>query len=173
MKLIDDLRRENLARLRDSFNGVKPFADHLGKSESQVSQWINGSAHSETGKPRGMRSSTARWIEDKCGKRPGWLDQDHSVEALALQAGMRRQLMDDPSGMGPRDEEIEGLLPSSNTLPSSPSDSSGSTPEHETFSDEERFIAMAYRSASPEMRAAIMTMAKTVHPDGIFSERAA
>lgn len=82
MKLIDDLRRENLLRLRREFEGVKGLADHLGKSESQVSQWLNASAHSVTGKPRGMRSTTARWIEEVCGKPTGWLDTDHALDDL-------------------------------------------------------------------------------------------
>lgn len=77
MKLIDDIRRENLAALRDQYGTVIALANRLERSESQVSQWINGSAHSGTGKPRGMRSETARFIEEKCAKPVGWLDIAH------------------------------------------------------------------------------------------------
>lgn len=81
MKLIDDLRRENLSILRREFGGLKQLSEKLDREDSQVSQWILGSKNSGTGKPRGMRSDTARFIELKCGKTEGWLDQDHSTEA--------------------------------------------------------------------------------------------
>ncbi|THF55942.1 helix-turn-helix domain-containing protein [Pseudothauera rhizosphaerae] len=76
MKLIDDIRAENLARLAGEHGSVKNLAEHLRKSESQVSQWINRSTNSGTGKPRTMRSTTARAIEEACGKEVGWLDRD-------------------------------------------------------------------------------------------------
>ena len=83
MKSIDDIRRENLQALEQQFGSLKKLADTLERSESQVSQWKNGAANSATGKPRGMRTETARYIEEKSGMRPGWLDSDHSIEALA------------------------------------------------------------------------------------------
>lgn len=79
MKMIDDIRRENMAKLVEEFDSVTALSARLERSESQVSQWLNGSIHSETGKRRGMRADTARYIESKCGKKPGWLDIDHSV----------------------------------------------------------------------------------------------
>lgn len=78
MKLIDDLRRENLTKLRLEFGGLKVLSEKLERDDSQVSQWILGSKNSGTGKPRGMRSDTARYIELKCGKPEGWLDHDHT-----------------------------------------------------------------------------------------------
>lgn len=84
MKSVDEIRRENLCILRDYYGGVRALADYLGKSESQVSQWLNASAHSETGKPRGMRPSSAREIEEKTGKPKGWLD--HSSEPAAKES---------------------------------------------------------------------------------------
>lgn len=80
MKLIDDLRRENLTYLRKELGGLKQLSEKLEREDSQVSQWILGSKNSGTGKPRGMRSDTARFIELKCEKPEGWLDQDHSSE---------------------------------------------------------------------------------------------
>jgi len=81
MKLIDDLRRENLAQLRADAGGLNKLSSLLDRDDSQVSQWLNGLKNSGTGKPRGMRSNTARYIEEKCKKPQGWLDQDHSAEA--------------------------------------------------------------------------------------------
>jgi|GEM_PF-1909506 len=78
MKLIDDIRRENLAHLREELGGLRPLAQKTERNDSQVSQWIQGSKNSGTGKPRGMRSDTARFIESKCGKPSGWLDADHA-----------------------------------------------------------------------------------------------
>ncbi len=83
MKSIDDIRRENLQALERQFGSLKNLADALERSESQVSQWKNGAINSATGKPRGMRTETARFIEEKSGVRPGWLDTDHSNEALS------------------------------------------------------------------------------------------
>lgn len=80
MKMIEDIRRENLAALRKEFGRGGGFADLIGKSEAQITQWIKGSKNSGTGKPRGMRPETARLIESKCGKPPGWLDTIHIDE---------------------------------------------------------------------------------------------
>lgn len=74
MKLIDDIRAENLKRLVEEFGSLKALAERLGKSESQVSQWVNRSINFGTGKPRGMRSATARAVEVACCKPEGWLD---------------------------------------------------------------------------------------------------
>lgn len=85
MKLIDDLRRENLRALREEFGGLNRLSEMLEREDSQVSQWILGSKNSGTGKPRGMRGDTARFIETRCSKPQGWLDQDHGI-APALPA---------------------------------------------------------------------------------------
>lgn len=82
--MIDDIRRENMAALVEEFHGVANLATRLERSESQVSQWLNGSAHSVTGKRRGMRADTARYIEKKCGKEEGWLDKDHSASPNSI-----------------------------------------------------------------------------------------
>jgi hypothetical protein len=90
MKMIDEIRRDNMATLVKEMGSVKAIAEALGSSESQISQWLLGSAHSKTGKPRGMRAGSARKIETACRKPAGWLDLDHSdqdtvtVEALTV-----------------------------------------------------------------------------------------
>jgi transcriptional regulator with XRE-family HTH domain len=91
MKKIEDVRRENLRRLRDEIGSVQELADRIGKSQSQVSQWLNASAHSASGKPRTISSGSCREVE-KALKRPdGWMDVEHqdliaapTSEAVAL-----------------------------------------------------------------------------------------
>lgn len=78
MKSIDEIRRENLALLRHEFGSLRGLAVILDRDESQVSQWMQGSKNSGTGKPRGMRSDTARYIETCTNKKSGWMDADHS-----------------------------------------------------------------------------------------------
>lgn len=72
--LIDDIRRANLALLVKEAGGVGRLAERLERDQSQVSQWLNASRNSATGTPRGMRSATCRFIEQKMGKPEGWLD---------------------------------------------------------------------------------------------------
>lgn len=86
MKMIDELRAENLARLAHELGSVAALAARLSRSESQVSQWINRSINSGTGKPRSMRSDTARWIEEATNKPRGWLDLDHDGENVPAQS---------------------------------------------------------------------------------------
>ena len=91
MKKIEDVRRDNLRRLRDELQGVQNLADRIGKSQSQVSQWLNASTHSASGKPRTISSASCREIEKATGKPDGWMDVEHvpltvvqSNEATAL-----------------------------------------------------------------------------------------
>jgi hypothetical protein len=74
MKTIDEIRRIRLHELVAEYGGLSALATHLGKSESQVGQWLHGLKDSKTGKPRGMRSDMARFIEERCGKHKTWLD---------------------------------------------------------------------------------------------------
>lgn len=84
VKLIDQIRRDNLDRLQKELGSLKKLADLVGRSESQVSQWKLGAKHSTTGKPRGMRSETARHIEACLGRPIGWMDIDHDAEPIVL-----------------------------------------------------------------------------------------
>lgn len=83
MKMIDDIRAENMRQLATECGGNAQLAERLGRSESQISQWINRSTNYGTGKPRGMRSGTARWIETTMGKPKGWIDQDHETPSIS------------------------------------------------------------------------------------------
>lgn len=76
MKTIDQIRRENLALLVRDHKTQSQLADKLDKSSSQLSQWLNQSKNSGTGKPRKMSDEAAREIERKCNKPLGWMDQD-------------------------------------------------------------------------------------------------
>ncbi|PJK00816.1 hypothetical protein CO641_02270 [Lysobacteraceae bacterium NML91-0213] len=75
---IDEIRRANLAILVREFGSVAAVARLADRTPSQVSQWLNGSKNSATGKPRGMLKDTARYIERVTGKPEGWLDTFHS-----------------------------------------------------------------------------------------------
>lgn len=83
MKTLELIHKENLRLLADELGGVAAAAAKVGCSPSQYSQWMNGSTHSATGKPRGMRSSSARRIEQAVGKPTGWMDQSHTDVAPA------------------------------------------------------------------------------------------
>jgi len=78
MNTIDSIHRENLQALVREFGSVSTVAVKIGCSSSQYSQWMNGSENSGTGKPRGMRPSSARRIEKALGKPVGWMDQLHA-----------------------------------------------------------------------------------------------
>ncbi len=74
MTTVDDIRRERLATLISEAGGVAKLANKLGKSSAQISQWLNASPDSKTGRPRGMRPDSCREIESACGKQTGWMD---------------------------------------------------------------------------------------------------
>lgn len=82
MKKIEDVRRDNLRRLRDELGGVQELADRLGKGQSQISQWLNASTHSGTGKPRAISSGSCREIERTLRKPEGWMDVEHAPMTL-------------------------------------------------------------------------------------------
>lgn len=84
MKPIDEIRRDNLAAIVAEIGGVTALAELLQKSVSQVSQWLNGSANSGTGKARGMRPSSCREIELACKKPLGWMDASHGMARKEL-----------------------------------------------------------------------------------------
>lgn len=101
MKSIDDIRRENLAELVAEFHGITPLAARLDRSHSQVSQLLTGAKDSKTGKRRGMRSTTARYIEDRCGKPGGWMDSEHpSANNLAVASVSHSQSTTSPEITG-------------------------------------------------------------------------
>lgn len=102
MKTLEVIHKENLRRLADELGGVAAAAAKVGCSASQYSQWMNGSTHSATGKPRGMRSSSARRIEQAAGKPVGWLDQSRTEDVAPTQ---------------PFDENVKPASPSLRRIP--------------------------------------------------------
>lgn len=81
MVTINEIRRRNLASLKEKYGSWRSLADAFGVSESQLSQWVNASADSRTGRPRGMRDSTCRKLEQAIGLKQGWLDLSHAISA--------------------------------------------------------------------------------------------
>jgi phage repressor protein C with HTH and peptisase S24 domain len=79
MKTIDEIRKDNLSALAKELGGIGVLADKIERSPSQVSQWVSGSKHSVSGKPRRLSSDSARYIEQRCAKQNGWLDVDHKL----------------------------------------------------------------------------------------------
>lgn len=123
MKDIDDIRRENLRRIEKEA-GSPSFAAHLlGMSPAQFTNLRDGARDSKTGKPRGMRKTTAREIEAKVGKPVGWLDIDHSdaSAAVVVSAGPKGwdQLTDDERAAFQAlvDAVLAGLVALPNTKP--------------------------------------------------------
>lgn len=75
---IDDIRHRNLLLLVENAGGQRQLADKIGKQPAQISQWVNKSINSRTGKPRKMLGETAREIEEKLELERGWMDRRNS-----------------------------------------------------------------------------------------------
>lgn len=75
MKTIEETYRERLLMLSKEYGGQTGLSKRIDKSPAQISQWINGSADSKTGKARSMKSDTAREIEVALKLPRGWFDQ--------------------------------------------------------------------------------------------------
>lgn len=75
MQPIEETRRQNLARLVEEVGKQSTLAGMLDKSPAQLSQWLNRSPNSRSGRPRVISNDSAREIEQKLGKPHGWLDQ--------------------------------------------------------------------------------------------------
>jgi hypothetical protein len=106
MKTTFEIHKENLEALVEEFDSVTAVAKMIGCSDSQYSQWLNGSTNSGTGKPRGMRPSSARRIEKACGKPSGWMDREHLKPVVA--ANLESAL--DSLGLACETNEEIGLL---------------------------------------------------------------
>ena len=75
MKTIEETRLTRLTMLKDECGSVAALAERTGHSQSQLSQWLNESKDSKTGKPRTIASTSCRSIEIRLGKDKGWMDQ--------------------------------------------------------------------------------------------------
>jgi hypothetical protein len=100
MKVIEEIRLENLRQLVDDAGGVARFAGLARKQPAQISQLLNQAPDSKTKKPKAIGSSQAREFEVAAKKELGWMDHDHSnrqyeawmalpkaVRDLAMKAG--------------------------------------------------------------------------------------
>jgi len=83
MRDINTVRRENLRLIEREAGGSSNAARLIGMSPAQFINLRAGAKDSKTGKPRGMRSATARTIEKAVGKPYGWMDTDHSTPELS------------------------------------------------------------------------------------------
>lgn len=111
MRPVDEIRRENLRTLIARYKGQREFAEAAGvKSTAQISQWVNASKNSKTGKPRVMSGATARAMEGALGLPHGWIDTDHNTEdtnsaivpkAETAPGYVRFELFEGGAGMGP------------------------------------------------------------------------
>lgn len=96
MKTIEQIHRDNLAFLVVENGSASLVAKMVGVSDSQFSQWLNGSKNSGTGKPRGMRPASCRKIEEKCGKPVGWMDVVNKSEIDPMRSKVTAIHPDDP-----------------------------------------------------------------------------
>lgn len=87
MKTIDDIRTDNLKALVQQHGGTNKFAEKIGKGAAQVSQWVNRSANSITGRPRVVSTASCRAIEAELELPFGWMDTEHDDTANGLEVG--------------------------------------------------------------------------------------
>lgn len=83
MKTIEETYRERLQMLIEKHGGQTNLGKLIDKSPTQISQWINASPDSKTGKPRSLKSDTAREIEIALDLPKAWFDQPISVNLPA------------------------------------------------------------------------------------------
>lgn len=77
MKTIEEIRVENLRTLVVECGGNSGLARVSGKSDAQISQWLNRTRDSKTGKERGMSADVCRELEKACHRPTGWMDNNH------------------------------------------------------------------------------------------------
>ena len=76
MKTVEETRLARLLQLREEHGSLAKLNALLGLSarDSTLSQIVNGSAGSKSGKPKTMGSPMARRLEEACQKERGWMD---------------------------------------------------------------------------------------------------
>lgn len=84
MRSVNDVRRENLIVLRERFKTIAGLNLALGRSktDSTISQIINGVKDTRSGNPKNLGDRLARDIETKLSLGYGWMDVDHANEAF-------------------------------------------------------------------------------------------
>lgn len=98
MQPIDVTRREKLALLIKEAGSQAALSEIIGKAPAQISQWLNASVNSKTGKPRVMSNAIAREIELKTGKPGGWMDAPANKDDLKTPGGSNAEFVM-PSGV--------------------------------------------------------------------------
>lgn len=78
MKVIEEIRLENLRTLVEEAKGITRFAILAGKQQAQISQLLSKAPDSKTKKPKAIGSRQARQFEVAAKKEIGWMDHDHS-----------------------------------------------------------------------------------------------
>lgn len=121
---IDEIHRARLKMLvkRQGGGRQSTLSQKIGKSPAQISQWINASKDSTSGKPRAMDRKTAREIEAALGLADGWMDQPLSEAELsgvsppsdiAIPSGTESAHSVTDSGAGQGGESTASLIPPS------------------------------------------------------------
>lgn len=77
---IKEIRRNNLQRLVERHESMKRLNEVLDRKDNVLTQIMNQSINSSTGKPKQMGDKLARSLEEKLDLGFGWMDQDHSEE---------------------------------------------------------------------------------------------
>lgn len=80
MRSVNDIRKENLIVLRNRFKTLADLnlAIDKRKTDSTLSQIINGAKDTRSGNIKNLGDRLARDIENKLSLGYGWMDQDHS-----------------------------------------------------------------------------------------------
>lgn len=84
METIGDIRHANLTDLVARADGPGKFAELIQREPSQVSQWLNRSPDSKTGRPRQIGDVSARHIEKMLRLPKGWMDSPHTSSQTAV-----------------------------------------------------------------------------------------
>lgn len=77
MKTIAEIRLGNLAILVEEFGSQDALAEKVATSPVYISQLLNQTPDSKTGKPRQVGDPLARRLESNCSKEIGWMDHEH------------------------------------------------------------------------------------------------
>ncbi len=112
MKTIEEIRQGRLLELLGK-SSLQAFAEAIGRSPTQVSQWKNRFQRADGGMYN-IDSESARNIERKLGKPVGWMDN----EVRLTQRRRRRGGTDDPApeSMGATVARWLDLLPEAKRL---------------------------------------------------------
>ena len=82
MRSINDVRKENLIILRERYKTLANLNSAIGKkkTDSTISQIINGLKDTKSGNVKNLGDRLARSLEEKLSLGYGWMDADHSED---------------------------------------------------------------------------------------------